>query len=736
MAEKQPSINDLNHVKSKSLAIMLTMIVVFVGSFILIDFLKLRSELANEKLTVSKKVNQLFQSEKSRLVSFLSTRVKCHLASPLAKDAMEQQDREATYRLAKTKFDILKSKNPHVTHMHFYAPDGTSLVRVHNKDAYGDKISEKRPMVAYAVKNKVSVWGFEEGIYGLVFRVVEPAYNAEGQYIGSLGFGLQPQYFETVIKELFPDMKVALAISKESLSIYKEFGQVTSFNDHYVFGEDIDLLKPYIHNAKFDTQKAVSVAGRNHILIDDIVLNDFAGSPFIKMYLLKDVHELENKFMDNLYFMLSMGLLLLALLWYSARFVLNYFTGHALRLSNELVQSHQKMESVFSASKDGLAILDSVGNFVQVNQAFCSITEVSVDELKEMTWGALFSQQGLDYKHHDHDIVQCKTYAGNDKTIELKTSELSEQALFVVSCRDISLLRTQQLQIDNYLKVVDENVITSKTDLDGYITYVSEAFCKTSGYSKAELIGKKHSIVRHKDMPVELYQALWKTLVSGKTWQGEIKNRRKDGSFYWVSTVISPDFDDHKNIIGYTAIRQDITDKKQVETLSITDELTGLYNRRHYNDVFETEFSRRQREGMPFLFVLLDLDYFKKYNDTYGHQKGDEVLAKFASCLKGCFKRSGDIVFRMGGEEFAAILQIKEASDAPVLLERINVELELLNIEHTSNVIKPCVTVSLGACLITDFSKPYREEQIYRVADEALYEVKAKGRDQWVLKAI
>lgn len=93
MAEKQPSINDLNHVKSKSLAIMLTMIVVFVGSFILIDFLKLRSELANEKLTVSKKVNQLFQSEKSRLVSFLSTRVKCHLASPLAKDAMEQQDR-------------------------------------------------------------------------------------------------------------------------------------------------------------------------------------------------------------------------------------------------------------------------------------------------------------------------------------------------------------------------------------------------------------------------------------------------------------------------------------------------------------------------------------------------------------------------------------------------------------------------------------------------------------------
>lgn len=114
----------------------------------------------------------------------------------------------------------------------------------------------------------------------------------------------------------------------------------------------------------------------------------------------------------------------------------------------------------------------------------------------------------------------------------------------------------------------DKNVIASSTNEKGKINYASEAFCKISGYSQNELIGKDHNIVRHPDMSKDIYSQLWKTIKSNHIWKGEIKNRRKDGSFYWVYVVITPENDETGNITGYSAVRQDITSKKEVQALS------------------------------------------------------------------------------------------------------------------------------------------------------------------------
>lgn len=152
--------------------------------------------------------------------------------------------------------------------------------------------------------------------------------------------------------------------------------------------------------------------------------------------------------------------------------------------------------------------------------------------------------------------------------------------------------------------------------------------------------------------------------------------------------------------------------------------------------VFDTEYTRCKREGRPFLFILIDLDHFKRYNDTYGHQKGDEVLEQFASCLKSCFKRSCDTLFRLGGEEFAAILNIKEPREAKGLMDIVNSQLEQLHIEHTTNSAEDYVTVSIGGFVVTDFSHKYLEEDIYRIADEALYEAKSQGRNRAVLREV
>ena len=166
-----------------------------------------------------------------------------------------------------------------------------------------------------------------------------------------------------------------------------------------------------------------------------------------------------------------------------------------------------------------------------------------------------------------------------------------------------------------YADIVDRYVITSSTDNKGVITSVSDAFCNISGYSREELIGRSHNVVRHPNAPTSLYEQLWRTIRNGQAWQGEILNRRKDGGDYWVYTNIDPVKDERDTIIGYTAIAQDISDKKRVELLSITDPLTQIYNRLKLNDVLQAEIQRAQRYDRPLSLILLDIDYFKNRNN-------------------------------------------------------------------------------------------------------------------------
>jgi len=140
------------------------------------------------------------------------------------------------------------------------------------------------------------------------------------------------------------------------------------------------------------------------------------------------------------------------------------------------------------------------------------------------------------------------------------------QKLVSVKTEDIEI---KKRELEYLLSSFDKNVIASRTDPLGKIIYVSEAFCKISGYSSDELIGKKHNIIQHKDTKKELYEDLWKTITSGKVWKGEIKNLNKNGSFYWVYVVITPEFDGEGKLHSYSAIREDISSKKEVEDLTV-----------------------------------------------------------------------------------------------------------------------------------------------------------------------
>lgn len=286
-----------------------------------------------------------------------------------------------------------------------------------------------------------------------------------------------------------------------------------------------------------------------------------------------------------------------------------------------------------------------------------------------------------------------------------------------------------EYKLKNYIKIVDESVITSTTDVNGIITYVSEAFCRTSGYTKDELIGRNHNIVRHKDMSDNLYSGLWKTIVENNIWEGEIKNKKKDGDYYWVIAKISSIYDSNKNKIGYIAIRQDITDKKRVEEISITDGLTNIYNRRYFDEIFPKLLNRAKRKSEYLAFVLMDVDYFKQYNDTYGHFEGDNVLISISKCLKEYLTRSDDMVFRLGGEEFGVVFTTDKKENALSFANSLKNSIEKLEIKHEKNRASDYITVSMGL-ICDDANNLPTFDEIYKIADKLLYKSKENGRNQ------
>jgi len=171
---------------------------------------------------------------------------------------------------------------------------------------------------------------------------------------------------------------------------------------------------------------------------------------------------------------------------------------------------------------------------------------------------------------------------------------------------------------------------------------------------------------------------------------------------------------------------------KRIEQLSITDPLTKLYNRRHLYQIFPKELLRARREKKSFAFGILDVDHFKRYNDTYGHPEGDLILKRIANTLKDVLRRAGDFVFRIGGEEFCFLVTGMSEEAIEVLLEQIRLRIMALKIEHRGNDVTPFITVSIGLAYLNEVGE-VKIERIIKRGDNALYKAKEMGRNCWHL---
>jgi diguanylate cyclase (GGDEF)-like protein len=169
----------------------------------------------------------------------------------------------------------------------------------------------------------------------------------------------------------------------------------------------------------------------------------------------------------------------------------------------------------------------------------------------------------------------------------------------------------------------------------------------------------------------------------------------------------------------------------QLELLSRTDSLTGLYNRRYFDEMILQEWNRCSRSKQPLSCILMDIDYFKDYNDTYGHQSGDKCLKDLSLVMKDTFRRAGDIVARYGGEEFIIIMSDTNKEEAEATITLFKKELKKLRILNEASSIDKYVTISCGLITQTP-SQSDSIEDFIRKADKALYQAKDKGRNQCV----
>ncbi len=274
-----------------------------------------------------------------------------------------------------------------------------------------------------------------------------------------------------------------------------------------------------------------------------------------------------------------------------------------------------------------------------------------------------------------------------------------------------------------YTDIIDHYVVTSETDLRGRITKVSSAFCNLSGYSKEELIGKSHSTVSKGDTSSKEYRKLWKTIRKGSVWSGELHEKAKDGTDYWVHTTILPEYDEKHKLVYYTAISYDITDKKRVETLSKIDTLTQLGNRAMLDNELTSEIERVRRYTSSLSVIMLDIDHFKQINDNYGHLKGDEVLQKISAIIKSSIRKT-DKAGRWGGEEFLILCPETTLDNAAVLAENLRKQIELLDFGEVCRQ-----TASFG---VTAYQETDTVSTLVNRTDRALYQAKETGRNRVV----
>lgn len=294
--------------------------------------------------------------------------------------------------------------------------------------------------------------------------------------------------------------------------------------------------------------------------------------------------------------------------------------------------------------------------------------------------------------------------------------------------RDATERRRTEADLRKLSRVVEQSPVSVViTNVDGAIEYVNPKFLELTGYTAKEVIGQRPSILKSGLTSDATYTDLWKTIISGREWRGEFRNRKKNGELFWEYASISPITGFDGAISHFLAVKEDITVRKMYEKQLLHqahfDQLTKLPNRLLALDRLSQALHRAHQNNHLVALMFVDLDNFKTVNDTLGHAVGDRLLVSAALRLRGCV-RTTDTVARLGGDEFLIILvDLSSIAGCEVANHKI---LDVFSQPFQLEGHELVVTASVGVAVYpSDGEDPH---VLLRNADAALYRAKEQGR--------
>ncbi|KXH80613.1 hypothetical protein AU377_07655 [Sporosarcina sp. HYO08] len=407
---------------------------------------------------------------------------------------------------------------------------------------------------------------------------------------------------------------------------------------------------------------------------------------------------------------------------------------------------------------DQIAVLDTDGSIIAINQSWVNFSLENGGDLHKSGVGSNYL--AVCPKEIQDGIVQVLTGTSDSFTYEYpchSTAELrwfllrvtpitiNESTGAVVSHVNITDRRLLEIRLERKERLY-RHIAENSTDfislhtIDGKYIYVSPNFSFVLGYSPSELVGKSPADFIYDDDIKKI-----QLLTDNPHEIGEIKTvtyrfRCKNGNYIWMESKYKLVLSVDKVSDEMICVSRDVTknkqklieleeEKKSLRKRVYTDSLTGISNRRYFNRQFKKAYQTYRQDGIPFSLVVIDIDYFKQYNDTYGHKKGDECLIKVADALASGVRKN-DRVCRIGGEEFCIIFPNTNEEKAIALAERICKKVKGLKIPHENSNVSKYVTVSIGVSTISSSFESVNQEELFQLADQALYQSKKNGRNR------
>ena len=692
------------------------------------------------------------------------------IESPSVIEAVATGERERLYWLSKPFYDKLRRENPYLKIMHFHTADNHSFLRVHKPETYGDDLSRLRPMIVQTNRLKEGLSGIEVGKYGIYYRITFPLFDVDGTYIGAFEFGIDIRYLMELLNKQGVFVPMLLMHRHDIAPIY-EFAKEPErmfklVNDNYALvrydlsHHDWNTLTAPI-DASILHQKYLIARnhGSDHLVFIAADLQNYLGDTVGHFIFAKELDFYTRIITVVRWVSIATAALLIVITMLLVRRLLAQYSAKFKDYEAELLRVNTKLQYVIEGSNLGYWDWYIQSHEHYVNERWMEMLGLTQKDMSgtDRDWSSRLHPED---RIHVMPIIEKAIENRTAYNVEFRMRHKDGHYVWIQGAgavvehdehgKPLRISGTHQ-DISERKRLEEENEqnryyhealfrnnpnIVVVTDSKEMIDTNAQFFRFFDQYPDINAFKSEHSCIcdlfEYSDDPLYLHpdKGNWIRQAMGENQKQAIIVKDGKRRYFSVTVNAFPYNGEELYLSTLTDITQEHRLQEKLEHLSVIDDLTGVFNRRQFNKLFDREIRRARREQSGFCFLMIDVDNFKNYNDNYGHDMGDKALTEIARALRHELKRPGDYLFRLGGEEFGVIFSDISRSKSVTYAEKLCREVEALKIPHDYNVPYGTITISIGVCH-TDYEEGTPSvTEIYRRADEALYRAKNKGRNR------